>query len=49
MLAGQLGGKTAVISGAASWLGGAQAKLFAREGARVALGDRCFHSHLQSR
>lgn len=44
MLVGRLGGKTAVITGAASWLGGAKAKLFAHEGARVVIGDRCFHS-----
>jgi NAD(P)-dependent dehydrogenase (short-subunit alcohol dehydrogenase family) len=37
---GQLDGKIAVITGAASGIGRAAARLFAREGAQVALGDR---------
>ena len=38
-MAGRMAGKTALISGAASGLGEAQAKLFAQEGARLVLGD----------
>ncbi len=38
-MAGRMAGKTALISGAASGLGDAQAKLFAQQGARRALGD----------
>lgn len=36
---GRLDGKVALISGAASGLGAAEAELFAREGARVVVGD----------
>lgn len=36
---GRLGGKSCLISGGAKGLGAAQARLFAREGARVAVGD----------
>ena len=36
---GRLEGKSCLISGGAKGLGAAQARLFAREGARVALGD----------
>ncbi|WP_422059850.1 SDR family NAD(P)-dependent oxidoreductase [Sphingopyxis sp.] len=36
---GRLAGKIALISGGASGLGAAQAQLFAREGARVVVGD----------
>jgi 2,5-dichloro-2,5-cyclohexadiene-1,4-diol dehydrogenase 2 len=38
-MAQRLAGKSALISGAASGLGAAQARLFAREGARVAVAD----------
>lgn len=38
-MAGRLAGKVALISGAASGLGQAQAQLYAREGARVLIGD----------
>ncbi len=38
-MAGRMAGKTALISGAASGLGDAQAKLFAQQGARLVLGD----------
>lgn len=48
MLAGRLGGKTAMNIGVASRLGGAQAELFALEGDRVVTGDRRFHCHHQS-
>ena len=36
---GRLGGKSCLISGGAKGLGAAQARLFAREGGRVAVGD----------
>ena len=36
---GRLDGKVALISGAASGLGAAEAELFAREGAHVVVGD----------
>jgi NAD(P)-dependent dehydrogenase (short-subunit alcohol dehydrogenase family) len=39
-VAGRLEGKTALVSGAAGGLGAALARLFAREGARVVLGDK---------
>ena len=37
---GRLDGKTAIISGGATGMGGAAAKLFAKEGARIAVIDR---------
>ena len=37
-MAGRMAGKTALISGAASGLGEAQAKLFANDGAKAILG-----------
>jgi hypothetical protein len=49
VLAGRLGGKSALISGSASGLGEAQAKLFARVGARVVFGARHLHSNDQNR
>ena len=36
---GRLEGKSCLISGGSKGLGAAQARLFAREGARVAVGD----------
>ncbi len=38
-MAGRLSGKVAIISGAAHGMGAAQAQLFAREGAKLLLGD----------
>ncbi len=38
-MAGRLSGKVAIISGAAHGMGAAQAQLFAREGAKLFLGD----------
>ncbi len=38
-MASRMEGKVALVSGAASGLGAAQATLFAREGAKVVLGD----------
>lgn len=36
---GRIAGKVAIVSGAASGIGAAQARLLAQEGARVVLGD----------
>ena len=38
-MAGRLSGKVALISGAARGMGESEARLFAREGAQVVLGD----------
>ena len=37
---GKLSGKTAIVTGAASGIGAAAARLFAAEGARVVVADR---------
>ncbi|MFO1143940.1 MAG: SDR family oxidoreductase [Amaricoccus sp.] len=39
-MAGRLGGKVAIVSGGATGMGGAASRLFAAEGARVAILDR---------
>lgn len=43
----RLAGKVAIISGAASGMGAATARMFAREGARVAIGDLLEHEGKQ--
>jgi NAD(P)-dependent dehydrogenase (short-subunit alcohol dehydrogenase family) len=43
----RLAGKVAIISGAASGMGAATARMFAREGARVVIADRLAHEGRQ--
>ena len=40
----RLAGKVAIISGAASSMGAATARMFAREGAKVVIGDVLEHA-----